>query len=164
MNVVSGGTFLNQSMPSCSAEKDNQMRCFIYRNLNRKGHTYSFKALEGKHKGRVVAYAESFLVKDVTFHVSQAGWERCIREQRRNVHAGIVGDVVLLSNPVNRLSHNIDVGPVFPGKGGEYVSYNPYKTNGTFVTGLTGSRTHQPVHKADRIEVLRNLILAHNAT
>lgn len=65
------------------------MKVFVYFNLHRR--CFSIKALEGKDKGRVVAHSNSLLLHDVTFKVSEAGRQRVIREQCKNVHAGVVG-------------------------------------------------------------------------
>ncbi len=69
------------------------MKCFIYKNLNKQGF-YSFKALEGSYSGLVVGYAQYAIITDVVFKVSERGRQRVISEQRKHVHAGIVGNVV----------------------------------------------------------------------
>lgn len=100
------------------------MRVFIYFNLHRK--CWSVKALEGSQRGRVVAHAEAFKVEGAAFKVSEAGRQRVIREQRKNVHAGVVGKLV-------------DLVPLAEGRtlaepqGSVAVTYNPYK-GPTFVT------------------------------
>lgn len=139
------------------------MHCFIYRNLNRKGHVYSFKALEGPYKGRVVAYAEAFTATDIEFRVSQAGWQRCIREQRRNVHAGIIGDVIEISGAATRLPHNIKVKPYVLSMaiGCDSITYNPYRTHGSFVA--CRDKVEVPVSTADKVLTFRNNILAFGA-
>lgn len=65
------------------------MRVFVYFNLHRK--VWSVKALDGAAKGRVVAHASHVALCDAVCRVSEAGRQRVIREQRKNVHAGIVG-------------------------------------------------------------------------
>lgn len=141
------------------------MKCFIYRNLNRKGHKYSFKALEGPYKGRVVAHAEAFVAKDVEFRVSQAGWRRAIREKQRNVHAGIVGDVVNISLASSRLPNDLKVDTVYPNKDGSRIRYHPFETHGSFVksTQHRGKLFEVAVRRADQVNVFRNLIFADNA-
>lgn len=84
------------------------MKVFVYFNLHRK--CWSVKALEGERKGRVIRHAQELTLRDVTFKVSEAGRQRVIREQRKNVHAGAVGT---LCDPV-------------PRDNWERVSYNPY--------------------------------------
>lgn len=70
------------------------MKVFIYRNLNRKGIVYSLKAMDGEYKGKVLGYATYILVKDPKFVVSEKGRQRVLKERRKNVHAGVVGELV----------------------------------------------------------------------
>jgi hypothetical protein len=90
------------------------MRVFVYWNLH-KG-LWSVKAMEGESKGKVIARVAGLALKDAHFKVSRAGRERVIREQRKNVHAGVVGEWM--------------EGEDFLGT--EQVTYNPYKYT-TFV-------------------------------
>lgn len=90
------------------------MRVFVYFNLHRK--LWSVKALEGPNKGRVVAHRRDVLLRDVTPRVSQAGRQRVLREQRKNVHAGLVGDWHDESFVTRGTYHE--------------VTYNPYKYSG----------------------------------
>jgi hypothetical protein len=95
------------------------MKVFVYFNLHKK--VFSVKALEGPNKGRVVAHRAQVLLVNAKFKVSEAGRQRVIREQRKNVHAGVVGE------------WKDTVPAEFQGKS---VTYNPYKYN-TFVYKLT---------------------------
>lgn len=111
------------------------MKVFVYYNLHRA--CWSVKALEGEHKGRVVAHAQAVGLDGVEFKVSEAGRLRVLREQRKNVHAGAVGEWVWASGVEWRydLPHGSRPGVVqqVPGRGapwsltGEHtaVSYNP---------------------------------------
>ena len=104
------------------------MKVYVYYNLHRK--TWSIKALEGPDKGRVIAHRDQLSLGTVSFKVSEAGRQRVLREQRKNVHAGACGDW-------------------FDTDDGYYsdwqrVSYNPYRA-GTFVDADTGA----PVHAAN---------------
>lgn len=85
------------------------MKVFVYFNLHKK--CWSVKALEGERKGRVIRHTNELTLRDVTFKVSEAGRQRVLREQRKNVHAGAVGT---LCDPI-------------PRENWERVSYNPYK-------------------------------------
>lgn len=66
------------------------MKVFVYFNLHKK--LWSVKALEGPEKGRVVCRSGYVTLRDVQPRVSQAGRERVLREKRKNVHAGLVGE------------------------------------------------------------------------
>src|SRR5205085_2292095 len=65
------------------------MKVFVYFNLHKK--CFSVKALEGANKGRVIAHTNELDLYDVEFKVSEAGRQRVLREQKKNVHAGVVG-------------------------------------------------------------------------
>jgi hypothetical protein len=67
------------------------MKVFVYFNLHRK--LFSVKALEGPNKGKVIGHTYSVSLNDVTFKVSEAGRQRVLREKRKNVHAGVVGNI-----------------------------------------------------------------------
>ena len=95
------------------------MKVFVYFNLHRK--CFSVKALEGVNKGRVIKHAFFVALENVTFKVSEAGRQRVLKEQRKNVHAGVVGTLV----------------PSLDAVGSERVTYNPYKGS-TFVLCGTG--------------------------
>ena len=108
------------------------MRVFVYYNLHRK--LWSVKALEGPRKGLVVAHSHAVLLQDATPKVSEAGRQRVLKEKRKNVHAGIVGQLVPMG-----------VEGSFPGfPGGPEVTYNPYKYAGFVYKGderpYTGSQ------------------------
>lgn len=94
------------------------MKVFVYFNLHKK--VFSVKALEGAQKGRVIAHQNALTLRDVTFKVSEAGRQRVLREQRKNVHAGVVGYWDGSVDPVIQEVNDIA------------VTYNPYKFN-TFV-------------------------------
>ena len=97
------------------------MRVFVYWNLHKK--TWSIKAMEGPKKGLVVGHSPLVFLAKATPKVSQAGRERVLREKRKNVHAGIVGELVSMSRaPVP--------------EGAMEITYNPYKYR-TFVSKET---------------------------
>ena len=96
------------------------MKVFVYFNLHRK--CFSIKALEGKNKGRVVAHRDDVLLFDATFKVSEAGRQRVLRERKKNVHAGVVG----------QWDDAVDVTYDRVLRYGQAITYNPYKYD-TFV-------------------------------
>jgi hypothetical protein len=98
------------------------MKVFVYFNLHRK--CFSIKALEGPKKGRVVAHSDKVLLSGAVFKVSEAGRQRVLRERKKNVHAGVVGEWVGSIDDeltIERIVYN-----------GTPITYNPYKYN-TFV-------------------------------
>jgi hypothetical protein len=54
---------------------------------------WSVKSLEGDHKGKVIAHVDNIIVANPTFKVSEAGRQRVFKEKRKNVHAGVVGEI-----------------------------------------------------------------------
>lgn len=105
-----------------------------YYNLHK--HLFSFVALEGEYKGKVVGHAESLTLIDVNFKVSKAGRERVLKEQRKNVHAFVTGKLCDSESP-ERLPKVIEI---IEKQGlGTWVSYNPYKAD-HFYSTKTGER------------------------
>lgn len=116
------------------------MRCFVYYNLHKA--VWSVKALTGEYKGKVIIHASSIVLDECQFKVSEPGRQRVLKEQRKNVHAGIVGDIVsyegVMRYPATitlKESQTITTGT-------QRVRYNPY-TGPYFMAGNT------PVHYAD---------------
>ncbi|TFG99972.1 hypothetical protein E4H12_00850 [Candidatus Thorarchaeota archaeon] len=64
---------------------------------------FSVKAVDGPHKGLVFGYSSHLLLKDATFVVSVTGRQRVLRNQRKNVHAGIIGTLCDILNPTERI-------------------------------------------------------------
>ncbi|ASZ75249.1 hypothetical protein PBI_MISSWHITE_83 [Mycobacterium phage MissWhite] len=85
------------------------MKVFVYFNLHRK--MWSVRALEGPKKGRVVLRTHYIVLRDVTGKVSEAGRQRVLREGRKNVHAGLVGqweagDIATLTADTRQITYN----------------------------------------------------------
>jgi len=97
-------------------------KVFVYRNLTRD--CLSVKSMK---TGLVIGHVKEISLRDVTFKVSQKGNERVRREQKKYVHAGVVG---YITESVEKF-------------GGVKVRYNPYE-NKSFVNPY-GS----PVEKSD---------------
>ncbi len=96
------------------------MKVYVYYNLHKK--VWSIKALEGPEKGRVIGHSSMVVLENCTFKVSEAGRQRVLREQRKNVHAGVVGTLVAVAGER----------AWFPYPVSKQVTYNPYKYE-TFV-------------------------------
>jgi len=89
------------------------MKVFVYFNLHKK--VFSIKSLEGDTKGLVIGHSRSVRLTNATFKVSEAGRQRVLKEKRKNVHAGVMGE--WFNDPDNdRLILD-----------GNEVTYNPYK-------------------------------------
>jgi len=116
------------SMKNKRNGKPTGQRVYVYFNLHRK--LFSVRALDGPHKGRVIAHERGVVLQDVSPRVSQAGRQRVLRERKKNVHAGLVGYWMPFNTPVTE--------PMAP------ITYNPYKYE-SFVyadeTKYSGSKT-----------------------
>lgn len=86
------------------------MRVYVYFNLHKK--VWSVKALDGPNKGKVIRHSSEVSLIDAQFRVSEAGRQRVLREQRKNVHAGVVGYLA----PFSEIPNN-----------SKQLRYNPYK-------------------------------------
>ena len=105
------------------------MRVFVYRNLHR-------DCFSIRHRGRVIDHADSVVLAEATFSVGPKGRERVIREGRKNVHAGVRGELV---------NETLDLTTE--------VCYNPYKRDHFWIKD-TGSR----IDYADRVLLINNRI------
>ncbi len=100
------------------------MKVFVYFNLHKK--VWSVRDVK---TGRVVNHTNFIILKDAKFKVSAAGRARVLKEKRKNVHAGVQGEIV----------EQIDIERAQSTK----VTYNPYKYK-SFVT----DDTHKEVKSA----------------
>jgi hypothetical protein len=99
----------------------SRAKVFVYRNLRKQ--TFTIRDLDS---GQLTDAEEVWLV-DAKFVVSQAGRLRAIREDRRNIHAGVVGT---LSSP-----------PAAPVRCDVRVRYNPRR--GPYFTTTGDQAVHQ---------------------
>jgi len=71
------------------------VRVHVYRNLRHQDQlAWSVVANEGPTRGRVLEVVSAVPVKDATFVVREGGRQRVLREQSKNVHAFIRGQMV----------------------------------------------------------------------
>ena len=103
------------------------MKVIVYYNLHK--HCWSIKAMAGENKGRVIGHASYVEMRDVVGKVSKAGQARVRKEQRKNVHAGIVGDMICFTRA--SLQTEDDMQSMVEDEYNE-ITYNPYKYD-TFV-------------------------------
>jgi len=118
------------------------MKVFIYFNLHRK--CFSVKALEGAKKGRVVAHVNDAIVYNPTFKVSEAGRQRVLRERKKNVHAGVVGQWFEGEFNAKRCAELMEYT-------GRAVTYNPYRFD-SFVY----KNTETPINDQPRVAALHS--------
>lgn len=115
-------------------------RVFVYKNLH--ADCWSVK---DRQTGHVVAHADRVELSDVELKVSEAGRERVLKEQRKNVHAGVVGTLETLVADMPKLpSATYRFGRRDVSAQAVPITYNPYKYE-TFVV----KASERPVHHAD---------------
>jgi len=118
------------------------MKVFVYFNLHRK--CFSVKALEGAKKGLVVAHVSDAIVYNPTFKVSEAGRQRVLRERKKNVHAGVVGQWFEGEFNAKRCAELMEYT-------GRAVTYNPYRFD-SFVY----KNTEAPINDQPRVAALHS--------
>lgn len=131
------------------------MRVRVYYNLSRS--VWSIKAMEGEFKGKVIGYAHSVLLRDAHTVVSEASRQRVLREQRKNVHAYIDGQLAHAHKYEERLMtpqierRGVVVQPCMPYRAIiervhllRSMYYNPYRVS-HFVWHDTGESTEGQV-------------------
>lgn len=104
-------------------------KVFVYYNLHK--HTWSIRDCKTR---RVIGHSDHVLLFEVKPKVSQAGRERVLREQRKNVHAGLEG--YLMSTHNSNATHCEDA---YLGATQKGITYNPYK-----YTGFVYKSTEEP--------------------
>lgn len=115
------------------------MKVFVYYNLHKR--VFSIKALEGDRKGRVIAHRNEVTLRHVDFRVSQAGRARVLREQKKNVHAGVVGQWFDTIDQHVRDTSDIS------------ITYNPYK-----YSSFVYADGEQPIFWADQAYLVNRKI------
>lgn len=75
-----------------------QKRCWSLRaEQSHYAHVSGRSVRDDGGRGRVTCHADTVLLSGCTFKVSEAGRQRVIREQRKNVHAGIVCELATVN-------------------------------------------------------------------
>lgn len=108
------------------------MRVYVYWNL----HKFLFSVKNTK-TGRVQAHAREVSIHDATFAVSEAGRQRVLRERKKNVHAGVRGEMRTGLVEERTL------------RGWTRVTYNPYRYD-SFVR----AKDERPVEGADEVRMV----------
>lgn len=120
----------------------------VYYNLHK--HCLSIKALEGERRGCVVLHARAVRLQGVLFKVSQAGRARVLLERSKNVHAGVVGELVDIE-PWSDCETEVSAMAALVEPLGltRQLTYDPYRFD-SFVT----RETHEPVAAAPECLVI----------
>lgn len=134
------------------------MQVRVYFNL----HTKLWSVQDAKTR-RVIGHASKLLIREARFVVSEAGRQRVLREQKKNVHAFVVGELEAAAWVNERIPSKChynawDFCPrsnrayaKAARKYGYAVSYNPYKGS-TFTVLASGiSPEPLPIHEAPMV-------------
>ena len=105
------------------------MKVKVYYNLHK--NCYSIVSLEKENYGKVIKHSNCVPLFDAQFKVSEKGRQRVLREQKKNVHAYVVGTWV--SEFVPRL-------PI------KLATYNPYK-----YSSFVDAHSNKPLAKAKQV-------------
>ena len=109
-------------------------KVMCYYDLHR--HTFSVT-----YKGLVMLKADYLRLSDVEFRVRQGGKQKVRNEQRKNVHAFVIGYLDdYCEFPCDDIPEPYS---------NEVITYNPYKYD-TFVV----KSTEEPIYKANEIEMI----------
>ena len=115
---------------------DLNRRVYVYFNLHK-------KIWSVRQSGTPVEHTKYIMLKDARFLVSEAGRQKVLREQRKNVHAGVSGYIVERVPNIPDAIHN--------------VTYNPYRYD-TFVDCIDREQvTHADYAVLERGDDWRNV-------
>ena len=134
-------------------------RVKVYFNLHKK--CWSLKCLDrGKDYGLVKDHARFVQLRGVIPRVSEAGRERVRREGKKNVHAGLVGELVTHDNSdlvetVCEVLYQIEVDNPSTYPVWREITYNPYKHT-SFVFKDTG----EPYVGSDEVYFMKSKVFA----
>lgn len=135
------------------------MKVYIYWNLHKK--CWSIKALSGPDKGRVKYHATAWEIVAPVFKVSEAGRQRVIREQCKNVHAGVVGYLrgwLDLDRDQGSATYTYTYADEEAADTWERVTYNPYRWS-SFVS-YKNNEEPLPIASAARCKAEGRLVRA----
>lgn len=114
----------------------NDHKVYVYKNLHKD--KWSVRNHQVGEKRLVLGHTETLLLSTCTFHVSEKGRQRVLRDKRKNVHAGIVG---LIQNNVWGWDTSYELATE--------ITYDPYRHTNFVIKG-----THEPVHTAALVLLL----------
>jgi hypothetical protein len=121
---------------------------------------YSVKSRQKPNYGRVVGWTQYLVMRQCTTSVSEKLRQRVIRDQAKNVHAHILGDVVLAGNEardyISKLAESRLIG----------IGYDPYKSDRfhCIPSGWQLPKSASEVSELDVFESAKEVILFPNGS
>jgi hypothetical protein len=123
-----------------------QTEVYVYKNLHK-----ACWSVRSSHSGIVLCHCSYILLLNATFHVSERGRQRVIREKTKNVHAGIRGTTpIKLSSYQEQLDLILDLPP----EDKDFwkyslITYDPYK-----YSSFVDVETEEPKSSARIVEMM----------
>ena len=114
------------------------MKVKVYYNLHKK--CYSIVSLEKENYGRVIKHENCVPLFDAQFKVSEKGRQRVLREQKKNVHAYVVGTWLGHLNDEITFASRVLSFPI------KLATYNPYK-----YSSFVDAHSKKPLAKAKQV-------------
>jgi hypothetical protein len=111
------------------------MKTYVYWNLHKK----CFSLMQ---QGKVVDHRDMVLIKDAEFRVREGGRQRVLQEQKKNVHAFVVGLLRVDWIFFSKIDYLL-------GDDAERILYNPYK--GPSFTSISRDFTERDVTNAELV-------------
>ena len=101
--------------------------------------SHHMRGLE-KQNGKVVCYADSVLLKNVSFKVSESSRKRVLNTKQRNVHAYAVGELVAFNTAAKFEGKDISYNPYYAG----FFYYKDDKSDPDFYNTISLNRASPP--------------------
>jgi hypothetical protein len=115
-------------------------KVWVYKNLNLSAKLgYPIFSIMDIATNKVIGHERNLMLRDCILKVRQGGMEKVRQEQRKNVHAGVIG---YLTNEEPR---------VLPTQ----ITYNPYK-----YTSFVDKSNESPVHSAKLVSLIDGKVSA----
>ena len=115
------------------------MKTYVYWNLHKK----CFSLMQ---RGKVVDHRDKVILKNVEFRVREGGRQRVLQEQKKNVHAFVVGLLITDWGYYSLRRSKVDY---LLGDDAERIFYNPYK--GPSFNSISRDFTERDVTNAELV-------------
>jgi len=119
-----------QSYKGRQVEKGMMVK--VYYNLHK--HVFSVKDAK---TGKVLGHGNNIMLKNPVFQVSEAGRQRVLKENRKNVHAYVIGEFLGVMELDRDVKRQYDI-----------LYYSPYKQNKFTIFGTMKDANGQGYHWA----------------
>lgn len=121
-------------------------RVQVYWNLHK-----NMFSVRDKKTNKVIAHTDSIILNNVKFVVHESGRQRVLKEQRKNVHAYVEGDVCI------RPYSSVDYAIYRKMENPVQVKYNPYKKSTFYLNdpNYNNNKHTKPITEANSTVVMK---------